>query len=254
MDQSEEPPAWERINSADWLRRPYFRDDNPDWIDEVRSIVGEGLRKKKCEEIELTDAQINELELILARYIKAHAEWEGWLNKGDKDRLEDVQACAQKLHNAILKLKEAEDETDRPADWYLGALLRDRDDCGSLDQHEDLLELLKTFEIRSPVFDEGGHGKKLFPSPSVDAVRAQLQGDTDNWWKRVTGLSRAKHDYKAPAYHKFLTATFGRILNAPPGNSSRAIANARKSVKYNRAKAKARRQAINSAFKTNEGQ
>lgn len=248
MDQPEEAPPWEQVRPSEWLRMPYFRNGDPDkvangdhdWVAKVKEVVRDGLRDGKREEIDLTKPQINDLALILARYIKAHEDWRGWLSKEDRTRLQNVQTKASELSLAIAKLKETSGASDRSSDWYLDAMLRKRDDCASLDQLVALLSFLSNFEIRSPAFVGEDTINHPFLSPAREEVRAQLQGDIDEWWSRVTNLSKAKQEEAAPAYHRFLAETLGRFRMYSAGTSDKAIAEARKSFKSKKEKSKAR--------------
>jgi hypothetical protein len=108
-----------------------------------------------------------------------------------------------------------------------------------------ILAILANFEIKSPRFEgpetkvspEKGAATRTKPgkmkgspwSPTEKNARAKLQVDVDDWWSRVTGLPKAKDQYKAAAFSNFLKATFGRIkLTNPPGYSEHAVAKARK--------------------------
>lgn len=243
-EPQEDTPPWERLVPSDWLRPPRFRSDG--WLEEVRRIIDEGRDARKKPKTTLTPGQIESLEAIIARYIKTRVDWDGFLNKGDADVLDDVRKKAQKLLTALEKLqREPETQRRRPG-WYVELKLSEAVggvpswDCISeayeqgrreLAELEKRLSTLTAIEVKSPQL-ENTRGTSGWPSPTEAGARPELQAGIDCWWTEVTQLSKAKQPDEAPAFHEFLNEIFGRInLTAPPRASETAIANARRDAR-----------------------
>lgn len=240
-DYRDDTPPWERLEPAEWLREPHFRDEG--WIDEVQRIISEGRKAKRKESKALSPQEIVQLEVIVAQYIKEKVDWNGFLNNGERDALEKVQEKAGRLRDALNGLQKAQGEKERPPIWYLELTLagqgtRDgqEDDPANLFEQgrkelrtlEARLDSIADMEIKSPVFDDAEHSRPGWPSPTESKVRARLQVQLDHWWVKTAALSKAKDHGKAEAFHEFLADTFRRILlpNAP-GADGAAIKRAR---------------------------
>lgn len=154
--QRDDRHDWEIINPSEWLRDPYFRTNNPDWIVEVQSAIDKGRADKGEPQKILTTDEIDRLKHIVAEFVWINVFWSGFLNKGDRDHLEYVEKQAEKLLAAIRKLggKVSKNNGDQPARWYLESELSDSSQKWNLNEIEEILEFLSGFLVKSPQFEE----------------------------------------------------------------------------------------------------
>ena len=244
---------WEIVRPSCWLRDPWFRAKG--WVAAVTTIIKEGRQARGLEHKPLTQVQVAQLEHILAKYIKTRVDWDGFLNKGDRDALKRVRHAADMLLKALgAKALEAIEESSgardgsrsdeslgardgsrRPLRWYLEQLLTEEGSSLELDRLEKLLRTLVDADIRSPRLEEETGRSVASPLPPAKWARAVLQEDVDFWWRSTTGLSVAQKAYKAPAFVHFLEEVFSRIkLSNPPGWAEGAIAEARREIRAKR--------------------
>lgn len=235
----DDSPLWERLERSDLLQRPHFVAEG--WIEEVQRIINEGRKKNKKKPKELSPQEIVELEEIVAGYIKERVDWNGFLNKGERDALEVLKKWARKLRDALNDLDKVQGEKKEPPIWYLQLALakqqgnQESNAANPFDQGRCELSSLKAnldtivdMEIKSPAFDNPDGSRPVWSSPTESKARARLQVRLDQWWDKTATLSNARDYVKAEAFHEFLKDTFRRVLlpNAP-GVDGAAIKRAR---------------------------
>lgn len=252
-DLPDDRHPWEITNPSEWLQARYFAAGSVDWVDEARKTISDGWIAAKKKERVISDAQINCLKHIVARYIHMRVYWDEFLNEGEATKLLGVAAAARNLIKKLRTLESSDgDEKDASLLWYL--LGSHAGDFASNDDEYRLflenLEALSAIAIKSPRIKSDKRLKiskslgikaqtseteivsrvQRSGSPRLAAgLRGELQGSLDDWWTRVTKLSISKTLEKSPAYAKFLKDIYGRIrLTNPPGDSETAIANARR--------------------------
>lgn len=242
------------VRPDEWLCDEYFRGQN--WIESVTKIVEAGWREKKVKRQRVLQKQdIERLRHIVAKFIHARVTWEGFLSKTEATELIAIKGAAGKLLSKLRKLGSLDNGDERPTTpfWYIEGEISDNpaETKAVLDRFLQILDNLSQMPVSSPrisktdaqgtgqtrdhaktVSQDATNDKQQGWSKGLPIARIELQRDLDDWWKRVTGLPLAKSDFKAKAFHDFLSDLYGRVrLPNAPGASETAIAEARRTYR-----------------------